>query len=238
MDIERIVFAIGVFALVFAVCVVAWWVNRPSGYAERATRRALSRAPRVPIATYPDGVFARVVGRIVCREHLSAPLTGRTCVFYDAIVEVYQGDSDTDIESGSWQQLIRETRGVPFAVDDGTGVATVDPEGAKLAIEHDERSRSGYRRPPTALAEAFLACHDERSEHRIITDNTDLRFRRRLRYREGVLQIGDTVAVYGVGVHELDADSAARAAGYREAPPTRLRLMSSPQAPLLIGDRP
>jgi hypothetical protein len=63
-----------------------------------------------------------------------------------------------------------------------------------------------------------------------------LAFNQTLRYREGALEVGETVAVSGFGVREPDPDGAAREMGYRDRPPTRLRLASAPHAPLLISD--
>jgi hypothetical protein len=191
---------------------------------EAKTRRALRNAPRVTIAEFPEGTPARIVGRVEEGEQLTAPLSGRPCVFYDAIVQQYRSSG----RSGSWHTVIRESRGIPFALDDGTGRALVDPTAARLAVEKDSTTRSGTFDDATPTEEAFLARHGLRSQGMI--------FNKRLRYREGALEIGETIAVCGIAVREPDPDAASRATGYRDALPTRLRLTSSPKLALLISD--
>ena len=58
-----------------------------------------------------------------------------------------------------------------------------------------------------------------------------------LRYREAMIEVGETVAVLGSGVREPDPNAPPEAA-YRGAPPTPLRLTSSPRFPLIISDDP
>ena len=53
---------------------------------------------------------------------------------------------------------------------------------------------------------------------------------------EGVIEIGETIAVMGQGVREPDPDAAAKAQGYRGGPPTRLRLGGSARHPILLSD--
>jgi hypothetical protein len=184
--------------------------------------RAIRKAPRRTIAEFPEATPARLVGKVMPGEHLNAPLTGRACVFYEAIVE------ERPRNRGMWRTIIHETRGTPFTVDDGTGTALVDPAGARLAVVNDATYRSGRFDDATPVEEAFLARHGVTS--------TGWFLNKTLRYREGAIEIGETVAVRGIAVREPDPDGAARATGYRDAPPTRLRLSSSPRLPLLISD--
>jgi len=204
--------------------VVAGGVVWSSWYFSSANsaRRALRAAPRVQIADFPEGVPARIVGRIADGDHLTAPLTGRACVVYQAIVQQYANDRD----GGSWRTILRETRHVPFAIEDGTGRALVDPTGADLVVEIDSTTQSGTFDDATAAEADFLARHGLTSKGSV--------FNKRLRYREGALELGETIAVYGFGTRELDPDGAARATAYRDAPPMVLRVSSSWRQPLLL----
>ena len=209
-------------AIVFVVAVMALGLGYFS--ADQITRRTLRKARHVTIAEFPEGAPARIVGRVEDGERLTAPLSGRACVFYEAIVEQYHSNG----KSGSWRTIIRESHGVPFALDDGTGRALVDPSGAQLAVEKDSTTRSGSFDDATPVEESFLARHGMQSKGWMLN--------KRLRYREGALEIGETIAVCGLAVREPDPDGAARATGYRDALPTRLHLSSSPKLPLLISD--
>lgn len=195
----------------------AWalWIN-PA----RRIKRALRAAPTVPIARLGEGDLGRIVGKArVLDDKLVAPLTGRACVYYIARVQEEDGDS--------WTTIIEEERGVTFVVDDGSGRAIVDPRGGDLALDFDARSRSGTFHDPDDRERAFLAKYGVKS-HGLI-------FNKGLRYREAVIEIGETVAVLGAGVREPDPEAAP--GGYRDAQPTRLRLAPG-RYPLLVSDDP
>jgi len=196
-------------------------------YAAGSTKRKLRKAKLYPIAELPENVAGRVVGQAqVYGETLTGPLTGRPCVYYIAKVEQHHSNG----KSSYWRTLISEKQGTPFALVDPSGRAIVDPRNAELALDFDSRSRSGTFDDATPVEEAFLARHGHKS--------AGWMFNKGLRYSEAVIEIGETVAVLGSGVREPDPDGAAGADGYRDGPPTRLRLTSSPKFPLVISDDP
>ena len=62
-----------------------------------------------------------------------------------------------------------------------------------------------------------------------------------MRYREGVLGAGETVAVVGTGRWERDPDESPRAgAGYRDAEMPKRLVLQAPEdgSPLLLSDEP
>jgi hypothetical protein len=215
--------AIVFFALASIVPLVAalksWWEADP-----RKLRRVLSKAPRVSIAEACEGEAVRLDGRVADGETLIAPLTGRRCVFYVAVIE----EAPAKL-GGDWAELARETRGVPFTVDDGTGRLIVDPAEAQIDVVLDSDTASGPLNDPDAIEVAFLKRHNVKS--------TGWLFNRSLRYREGVFEIGEPIAVMCCPIRELDPDAASHATGgYRDAAPTRLRVGGSPEHPILLSD--
>ncbi len=215
--------ALVVLAVVAGVAIVAASLM----WNEKARiRRELRGAPRVDLAELREGRTGRVVGRVGEGETLQAPFTGRSCVFYEATVEEYRSSGKT----GSWRQVVREAMGVPFVLDDGTGRAIVDPRGARVAVDLDMTTRSGTFDDATPVEEQFLTRHGLRS--------TGWVFNKSLRYREGVIEVGETIAVMGQGVREPDPDAVGKVGGYRSGPPTRLRLGGSARHPILLSDAP
>src|SRR5262249_37502511 len=116
--------------------------------------------------------------------------------------------------------------GVPFMVEDGSGRALVDPTGAEVVLNFDGESSSGTFHDADARQEAFLAKHGRTSKGWI--------FNRGLRYREAMIEAGETIAIVGSAVREPDPDAPPEEA-YRGPPKTRLRLTSSTRFPLLIS---
>jgi hypothetical protein len=185
-------------------------------------KRQLGALPRRTLADLPEGTPARIVGKAdVLEDTLEAPLTGRRCLYYTAIVEVSDGRD--------WREIIREDRAVMFLIDDGTARAIVDPRESKVALDFDGASASGTFDNPTEREQAFLDEHETSSRHG--------RFNRNLRYREAAIGVGETIAIFGAAVREPDP-SAQPEPSYRGDPPTQLRMTSSRKHPMMISDHP
>jgi hypothetical protein len=180
----------------------------------------------VVLSELPEDTHGRVIGQACALgEELKGPLTGRRCVYYIAMVEEQRSTG----RSSYWRTIASETRGVPFMLEDGTGRAIIDPNGAQVALDFDGNSKSGTFNQADPVQEQFLARHGQKAQGWV--------FNKTLRYREAMIEIGETIAVLGSGIREPDPNAAPEAA-YRGAPPTRLRLTSSPRFPLIISDDP
>ena len=191
---------------------------------DQQIRRQLRKTPTKRIQELRDDELGKVVGRARgLTEMLEAPLTGRRCVYFVAVVEEHHSTG----KSSYWKTVIRDSRRVPFMLEDDSGRALVDATGARIAIDFDGKSQSGTFDDPTPAEQAFLARHGQKGQGWI--------FNRALRYREAVIAEGETIAVLGSGTREPDPDAVPQDA-YRGEPPTRLRLTSSRKYPLVISD--
>lgn len=206
---------------VIAIAFFGWYF----GHGQRLKRQLKAARPWL-LSELPEDTHGRVIGRAqVLGEQLQGPLTGRRCVYYIAMVEEQRSTG----RSTYWRTVAQESRGVPFVLEDGTGRAIVDPNGAQVALDFDGNSKSGTFNNADPVQEQFLARHGQKSQGWV--------FNKTLRYREAMIEVGETVAVLGSGIREPDPTAAPEAA-YRGAPPTRLRLTSSPRFPLIISDDP
>jgi hypothetical protein len=182
-------------------------------------RRALGRAKLWRIGELPEDTVGRVVGTVrAVGGTLKAPLTGRACVCYRVTADDPTG-----------QTAIRDQRGLPFALEDSSGRALVDPDGAALdrraAYDSSSSSTRGLTRPELDFLEANGA------------PSRDWIFGRELTLREEIVEDGETICVAGAGVREADPDAAV-GEGYRNALATRVRLASSPRFQILITEAP
>jgi hypothetical protein len=212
---------LAIFGIILLSAAASWYFS-----AAQRLKRQLRAAQRWPLNELPEDIHGCVVGRArVISEQLTAPLTGRRCLYYIATVEEQRSNG----RSSSWKTLASETRGVAFLLEDGTGHAIVDPNGAQVALDFDGKSSSGTFHDADAVQEAFLARHGLKSQGWV--------FNKSLRFREAIIEVGETVSVLGSGTREPDPLAAPEAA-YRGAPATRLRLTSSARFPLIISDDP
>ncbi len=212
----EIVGAVVVFGIFGGTALVTWLIS------EQRIRRRLRKAMRVPIAAVQEGQVARVVGRVCRGKTVEAPMTGRRCFYYEAVVE--------EMRKHTWKKVIRETGGVPFVVEDDSGRAVVDPAHADVVLVFDEDTGSGSFDDATRDQEAFLARHKQKSKGSF--------FNRSLRYREAIIEHGEQVAVMGQGVREPDPDAKGEERDYRGELPTRLHMRGGKKSPLLISDDP
>jgi E3 ubiquitin ligase len=148
---------------------------------------------------------------------LTAPLSGRRCVYYAVVVSHHQGRQ--------WNTVVNERRGTSFAVADGTGRAIIDPANAELALCFDESERTDWLDRPTPAQEKILARHGITS--------TGWLFPKTLRFEEAVVEVGDVVSVIGAGIREPDLASQ-RETDYRSNAAMQLRMTSSAAAPLSL----
>lgn len=217
-----------VFVLVVVVAIFggmgAFWYFSPDQRAKRAIRAvAVSR-----IADVSDGERVRVVGQIEVEAPVAAPLSGRACAYWRVLVEELRSNG----KSSSWHKLVDEHDGVDFLLRDSTGAAWVESMHVTAILDKDGSGSSGFLQDPSPQLEAFLA---ERGH-----DTKGWFFNKRIRFREGVAEPGETIAVVGDAKWERDPDSSTRAGdGYREAQvPQRLRVRAPEDgSPLLLSDQ-
>jgi hypothetical protein len=215
-----------IFAVAFATVATSIIVGLARYLAPSAkANRELRKTPRRTLAELPEGTVARVIGKTEQLEDtLEAPLSGRRCLYYTAIVFTVDGKTR--------RELIRDERGVPFILDDGTARAIVDPSGCRPVLGVDTGGASGTFKKPSGRELAFLVTHGEAP-----TESVFGFFNRDLHYRESVIEAGETITIVGEGVREPDPD-ATPAAAYRGDQPTRLRMTSSRKQPMIISDSP
>lgn len=191
-----------------------WWLDKQL--------RAIRGTQHYAIADLPEVTVGRIVGvaKPLEGKTTEAGLSGRTCLAYVAKVKGVVGGASgvglaanigataltgVGIYGGSKEDMLVEVGGIPFLVEDETGVAIVDPDGATGAFEIDDKS--SWFKGPTEHHKTFLRKY-------LMED------RMGLEYHEGIVSIGERVAVVGFG-QRVDG---------------QLRMSSSPHLPLVICD--
>jgi hypothetical protein len=130
--------------------------------------------------------FYEVKGKIVPQGNLlSSPFSGKQCVYYDFTVEQKKSSG----KSSHWVKIIDDQRYVNFGLDDGTGVAIVDMQGADVQIKTDSKERSGMFNSANEQEKAVLEKYNQSNKTWI--------FEKSLRYTEKFLETGDELYVLG-----------------------------------------
>lgn len=177
--------------------------------ADQVARRAIKEAPVRHVRDLHDEEHVRVVGTVGVEEALRAPISGRRCAYFRVVVEERRERDGHH----HWYKIIDVQQGVDFLVKDKTGEVQVKVARAEAVLEQDRSERSGFLKDATPELEAFLRKHGEHSE--------GLVFNRTLRYREGVVEAGERIAVAGLA---------------RRTPNGRVLLTAPPGGSLLLSD--
>lgn len=124
-------------------------------------------------------------------ETLQAPISQKPCLAFHFRVKEkrVRRDSDGDRRT-TWRTLIDDKQGVLFGIDDGTGIAAVDPNQAELVLDQERRTRSGFFDSAPPHLEATL------SGRYGISTKTWI-FNKDLRYEEYILEPGERLYVLG-----------------------------------------
>jgi hypothetical protein len=187
-----------ILSLIAMAIIAAVIATRHFGTRRQLLRRLLA-TQRTPIAELKPATVARVVGRAAAgNDQLTAPLSGRACVYYYAHCEEERSTTaGRGHTSSSWETIRACESSVPFTITDGTGQAVVVPVGAWIMISTVTGPFDVARRR-SFLAEVSNPTAGD------------------VRYREGVIVEGDVVTVLGEGKPEPEGDPA-QSSPYRDA---------------------
>jgi len=182
--------------------------------------RALRNAPLQKLADIAEGVAGRFTGVVEAfgTGTMKAPISGKPCVYFELVVARESGG-----KSRTPSTVFEDRGGVPFVVRDDSGRAVVDPANARVAVEPSETKEL---RDADAL-ETYLVSKGFSTSWFLSPSVT---------YNERLIEVGETVHVFGAGTREPDPDGAPE--GYRASMPTRLRVADSPAQRLAISDDP
>ncbi|MFB6319611.1 hypothetical protein [Saccharicrinis sp. FJH54] len=152
-------------------------------------KRKLKKTKSRPILSFNSGETAKISGKIeIVGEALQAPLSGRKCAAYMVLVEQKVSNG----KSTHWRTIIKEEKACRYVIRDGYKCAWVNHNNCKSYIVQDKNYRSGLWNDATPELENFLNLHGYKSENILGLNKT-------VRYKEGVLENGERVAVAGKG---------------------------------------
>jgi len=131
--------------------------------------------------------FCEVKGRVVPQgiNQLISPFSEKDCVYYHFIVEQKKSSG----KNSHWVKIIDDQKSVNFGIDDNTGVAIIDMNGANVEIKTDAKASSGMFNSADNREKAVL----EKYNH----SNKTWIFEKTLRYTEKYLEAGDELYVLG-----------------------------------------
>jgi hypothetical protein len=206
-----------VASLVAGVVVAGFWNS-----ARARIKRTLRAAQLASVADAPEDVPIKLVGRLrIVGNPLRAPFSKRKCAAWFVRVDI-----DSQSQDG---KTFVEGKAQSFELEDETGRALIEvTDTPLLELVVDAHHSSGVLDDPAPHLQEFLHHRGHATRGWI--------FNKSIRYREGVLEAGERVAVLGVASRQIDPAPNA-VDGYRSKS-KRLVLRAPRGARLLMTDDP
>lgn len=154
--------------------------------------RKLSKTRHKAIASLKTNEFIKIYGKAMhVKDPLIAPLSKRKCIFYTIKIEKRVSSG----KSSHWKTIVNEQRIQDFFIEQNGSYAIIKPSvNPKNFISHlviDKKASSGTFSDPTPEFEALLKTYN-------IDSTNFFGFNKQLRYKEGVIEVGEKITVAGI----------------------------------------
>ncbi|WP_197092839.1 hypothetical protein [Labilibaculum euxinus] len=178
------VFFFIIFAIIVTVLLSAVFFSKKA-----IIKRKLKKSELRKIADFKDGELARIVGTVEFVDApLLSPLSNRECSYYYVHIEQKVASGN----SSKWKTIIEEEISNKFLIREETSYAFINDDRIKSYIVQDESYSTGFFTDAPQNLENYLNSKGVKSE-------SSWGFNKTLRYKEGILEQGEKVAVFGKG---------------------------------------
>ncbi len=207
-----------VISVIIIVCVAAYYFSN-----NKRIKRKLKNSKLKKLIHFKSGDVAKLVGKVeFAGTPLRAPLSNRECAHYHIHVEQQVSSG----KSSHWKTIINEEVSGNFVIRDGADYAFINDSRIKSYIVKDRKYNSGFLKDATERLEHYLNSKGFESENM-------LGFNKTIRYKEGVLEKDEEIAVFGKG-QWVDAASV----NLPDKCNRVLAIMSTPEEAVYLSDDP
>jgi len=184
---EIMIIILLIIVVIGAIIFLSFYFSR-----KQVVLRKLSKIPLKPATGLKTSELTKVTGKALhVKSPLIAPLSGRECVFYTIKIEKRVSTG----KSSHWKTIINEEKTQEFFIDSNGDFVIVrpthSPKNYLSYLVKDKRTSSGAFNDPTPEFEALL------KQYNIDPINL-LGFNKSLRYKEGIIEIGEQITVSGI----------------------------------------
>lgn len=127
-------------------------------------------------------------------DTLESPFMGEECLYYWYEVEEYKSSSSSKHRNREFKKIDRGENKVRFIIDDGTGFAVVDPEGADFDLEEENTITVPGNEDPPEQVQEFIENNDavDSRNNKFLTSSDNKR-----RYTEKFVKPSEQLYVFG-----------------------------------------
>jgi len=179
----------GMYIFISALSVIGIIIFVSYYYGNKAkVLRALKELNPSIIINARENQSVKIIGTISSsNSFLISPLTQRKCVYYKVHVEKQVSSGN----SSHWETIIEDNKANDFMIESGGENAYVKMQHYKSYLIEDGAFESGTFNDATPKLEKYLNSFGKESEGLF-------GFNKTIRYKEGILEINEPVAVKGI----------------------------------------
>ncbi|GAA4895433.1 hypothetical protein GCM10023311_20180 [Flaviramulus aquimarinus] len=209
-------------AMFLAFGIIAFVANYFSN--KRIMLREFKKSRKTSISRIRENEYAKIIGKAKhVNEPLTAPLSGRLCVYYHVVVEI-KGDK-------RWNKIINDENAQDFFIESSSEMAIVKMSAIQKSMRRfflvkDYKQNSGFRNDADGKLEAYLKQHNKKSTGILGINKT-------IRYTEGVIELNEPIAVKGIAKWKV-LNEAVKGYSYSKI----VTLEGTKKEKLLITDEP
>jgi len=162
-------------------------------YRQHVAANRFRATPTSQIGGLTDG-YREIKGRIAKgAKKLRSPMAGKQCVYYAFTVT----ETVTESDNGNLlKEIISDKKSTRCYLDDGTGTAAIELDGAELVLDVDHHDNSGSFNAASPKLDAILKRYGESSKgysKGVLFNHLN----HQLKYEETILEVGDELYVLG-----------------------------------------
>lgn len=173
-----------IFTIIIAIAGLSYLFSKKA-----RIKRKLKKASFKKMAGFKNGEVAKIVGKVeIVGEALIAPLSGRICSYYYIHVQ----ERVSSGKNSYWKTRVEEEVSGKFVIREGENCAFINDNNLNSYIVQDRNYSSGFLNDASLKLEKYLNSKGYKSEGILGMNRT-------LRYKEGVLEDKEEIAVFGQG---------------------------------------
>ncbi len=171
-------------ALILGIIIYGIFFNRRT-----IIKRKMKKTPLRRISDFIENDVARITGKVeLFGEPMLAPLSGRRCGYYHIQIEQKVSNG----KNTNWRTVIDEEIAGNFVIRDGRHCAIITDKKLKTYLIQDKMFRSGTFNDADQNLNNYL-------QQKGLSSTGFFGMNKTMRYKEGILEEGEMIAVAGSG---------------------------------------
>ena len=175
-----------IIPILFVIIVGVLFIKTVVFSSKNVIKNAFKNSRKRSINTIKKNEYVKIIGHTKPTDApLTAPLSGKTCVYYNVIIDVK--------DKKNWRRIINDTKSHGFYIDDNTETAFIDRNAfnIKTSLKHIINTYKINATPKNNNNLKDYLKQQTTNKKRLTTNKT-------LRCRESIIKVDEKIGVKGI----------------------------------------